>query len=53
MRRNDSAFSEVDQDQGSTPTVVPFRRGSLPREVKADDERPPDPDDFDPGPTAA
>lgn len=53
MRQKDSAPREADQHDRSTTTVVPFRRGSLPRWVKADDECPLEPDDFDPGPAAA
>ena len=53
MRGNDSTLREADQDDRTMPTVVLFRRPSAPRQVEADDECPPEPDDFDPGPAAA
>ena len=54
MRGNDSTLREADQGDRTMLTVVPFRRPSAPRQVEAaDDECPPVPDDFDPGPAAA
>jgi hypothetical protein len=53
MGQKDSDSHKADQDGRSRPTVVLFRRTSPLRRVKTDDEYPPDPDDFDPGPAAA